>query len=476
MLPCSEFELFLGQATSTSVIPVYGCDSVRQVDEAEIMSTKSEDVIPAVSSADEETCRCTGVTSESETLLPAEKSAALHEQGTTAPGAVESGSGRFSRSKGLTLWVTKGMILVTIIFPVSVPYAMANATLLGGVMLILLASTVMMYMAVLVGRCWVILMETWPERYRHREVRAPYPAIAKEAGGRFWEVLMMLSISFTNLGTSVVLLLAAASTADVLLPGHFSIRVWTVICTIVLLPLVCFGTMRDSKWLGVFGGPVAFLAGLCMLLSVVLSRVFTENSTIGDLQRQWPGTGTPSNVSSSVPWTIGLATSGPGSTARVSPPHHDDGTRNTLTFSSFWVGVTTIVFTLSPMGTIPTIQHDMKKPDLYTRAVIPAYIVAVLFDLSVGVVGMDTFGQRSNPNILRNVQCRSSLAVRTMLKISSTLSCVNFLCVTMATVLPLTQHVEEAVKLPLNGECCPVLPLGCHHTPYSPFTVCCVRD
>ena len=274
-----------------------------------------------------------------------------------------------------------------------------------------------------------------------------YPAIAKEAGGRFWEIATLISVDFTNFGTAVVMLLAAASTADVLLPDHFSVRVWAVLGAIILLPLVCFGTMMDAWWLGTSGVPVTTSASLTMLLAVILSKVYPENTMSP------PGSQIVSNATTMIfqtnmtssPWTM---TSSPIESTVSTIPFQESGSN--ITFASFWIGLSTIVFAMSPMSVTPTVQHDMRKPEHYTRAVFPAFTNSILMCLSIGVVGVEAFGQHSHPNTLSSVRCRSSPTVQVVLKVSSVLNCIYSLSYALLSLLPLSQHLEEALNLPAS--------------------------
>ena len=413
-----------------------------------IMSpARAEDVTKASAITGQELCLDNDMpASEMDNLLQDDTSTASQNErdNKNADGKV---GGSFSRAKGLSAFSASGMIMLSIVLPISMPYALAQASLVGGVMLIILGAMVMLYMAMLVGRCWVIMMETWPDQYSHQKVRRVYPAIAKEAGGRFWEIATLISVAFTNFGAAVVMLLAAASMADVLLSGYFSVRILAVFGSIILLPLVCFGTMMDTWWLGTLGVPLTLSAGLTMLLAVILSKVYPEN-TISHPGSQIASHQTmmisQTNMTSS-PWTM---TSSPISSTGSAIPFQESG--STVTFPSFWIGLSTIVFALSPMSVMPTVQHDMHMPEHYTRAVLPAFTTSVLMCLSIGVVGVETFGQYSHPNTLSSVRCRSSPAVQVVGKISSVLNCIYSLGIVLLALIPLSQSLEEAVNLPAS--------------------------
>ncbi|XP_065182796.1 uncharacterized protein LOC135813681 isoform X2 [Sycon ciliatum] len=64
------------------------------------------------------------------------------------------------------------------------------------------------------------------------------------------------------------------------------------------------------------------------------------------------------------------------------------------------------------------------------------------------VVGVEAFGQHSHPNTLSSVRCRSSPTVQVVGKISSAFNCIYSLGIVLLSLLPLSQHLEEAVNLP----------------------------
>eukprot|EP00117_Sycon_ciliatum_P013585 scpid97155/ scgid14196/ len=76
-------------------------------------------------------------------------------QDNTNPGSLkecdsqsDGGNGEgFSRAKGLSAFTASGMIMVSIVLPISMPYALAQASLPAGVLAIVLGATVMLYMA-----------------------------------------------------------------------------------------------------------------------------------------------------------------------------------------------------------------------------------------------------------------------------------------------------------------------------------------
>eukprot|EP00117_Sycon_ciliatum_P012578 scpid98710/ scgid13595/ len=137
-----------------------------------IMSpARAEDVTKASAITGQELCLDNDMpASEMDNLLQDDTSSASQNErdNKNADGKV---GGSFSRAKGLSAFSASGMIMLSIVLPISMPYALAQASLVGGVMLIILGAMVMLYMAMLVGRCWVIMMETWPDRYSHQKVR-----------------------------------------------------------------------------------------------------------------------------------------------------------------------------------------------------------------------------------------------------------------------------------------------------------------
>lgn len=53
-----------------------------------------------------------------------------------------------------------------------------------GLVLICVCAMISAYTGVILGECWMIVKNRFPEKYDTHHIRYPYPAIGYEAGGK----------------------------------------------------------------------------------------------------------------------------------------------------------------------------------------------------------------------------------------------------------------------------------------------------
>eukprot|EP00117_Sycon_ciliatum_P044891 scpid82957/ scgid32323/ len=252
-----------------------------------------------------------------ESLLPStsvqEKSALLDP--------LASGNDR-DDAKGLGVLSTSFFILTGVLFTIPLPYALLQTGLISGVLLMSVLPLTMVYMAVLLGRCWIMMLRRWPERYSGERVRRPFPAIGRAAGGPFWDVAVRISVNLTNFGVTVVDLLVATSTIQILLPHHFSDRVWLLFCTAAMMPFVWLGTPMESWLVGWLGGLMGLAASVMLLVTVIVGGLApsvaptTAAAAVSVITSALPATVTTtttasSSIASSIAWNVTTAAAVP---------------------------------------------------------------------------------------------------------------------------------------------------------------------
>ena len=361
-----------------------------------------------------------------------ESSSAVHLQ--NAPGT--------SERKRLGVSSTTFFIVTGVMNTIPLPFALKQSGLISGVLLMLFVAASMVYMAVVLGRCWVIMAERWPEHYANKQIRRPYPTIAQAAGGRLWFYLVGISVNVTNIGTAVVDLLVTVATIQILAPGHFSDRIWLLLCTAASLPFVWLGRPMESWTVGWAGGITGIVGTLLLLAGVVVAGVLPA-----------PPTPSPTSVVTNASVVVG------GEALASTVLHAAEGvtTNVPVTFQSFWIGVSTLSFTFAGMSIFPSLQHDMQEPRQWWRSVIIAYVIITVLCLVTAVMGFEYFGQNTMDNIIGNVQCQGSHTAVVIAKVVSVIFIVQFLCNAIVSILPVVQDFEEFIndhvtKLPAGGK------------------------
>lgn len=336
-------------------------------------------------------------------------------------------------SNGLGVLSTAFFILTTSLMTIPLPFALTKTGFANGILLLILIPAVAAYTSILINRCWIILLERWPEKYRDQLVRTPYPAIGREAGGYFWEVLVWVCVSVANFANAVVALLLSSSALDTLLPGNQPRRLWLLPSTVIVMPMALLGTPKNS-W------PLSWLGGGAQLLTTVSSLVSISLLLVAH---------TPPLISASATSMLNatLATSTTPVVATATPGHHHWPHHHPTTITGFWVGASTILFTYSGMAVFPTLQHDMKKPRRWPLAISIAYIIAVVLSLAVAIPGFVVFGNWSRPNMLWTVDCFQSPAARTAGLVAAGFLVVSGVCDTALSLFPVEQDFEEIFQL-----------------------------
>ena len=351
---------------------------------------------------------------------------------TSDAGNVEQERAGGATPRGLGVVETSFFILTGVLFTIPLPYALKQTGFYSGIMLMIVLPFIMIYMAILLGRCWIMLLEMWPERYTGHRVRRPFPAIGREAGGRPWELIVWVSVNVANFGVTVVDLLVAAEGLELLVPHHISFRVWLLLCTAIMLPFVWLGSPMDSWMVGWGGGLLGLFASVSLLVSVIVAGV----TSVAPATTMAPIT-TDINVT--------MPTTSPMVPVTFSMPQTLD-----VTFSSFWLGTSTQIFTYAGMSIFPSLQHDMRKPRNWPYAVLLSYSFIAVFAMATATTGLQFFGPLTNPNVLLNIDCRSASSAHILAKLCSVLYIIVSLCNGVVGVLPITQDAEEILKLPAS--------------------------
>nr|XP_054774585.1 uncharacterized protein LOC129282747 [Lytechinus pictus] len=113
-----------------------------------------------------------------------------------------------------------------------------------GLPLIIIAAIMSAYTGVVLGRCWTIIKDRFPDKYAGH-TRYPYPAIGFEAYGKIGSYIVTFCVNATLFGVSTVFLLLAASNMELLVERGFSFCYWLPIIAACLIPLTWFGTPKD---------------------------------------------------------------------------------------------------------------------------------------------------------------------------------------------------------------------------------------
>ncbi|XP_045470467.1 amino acid transporter AVT1J-like [Harmonia axyridis] len=288
------------------------------------------------------------------------------------------------------------------VFPiVALPKAIIDCGYYG-IILIIVVSSVQIYTAILLGRCWLIAEEIDPSI--NTKSRYPYSALSEFTYGKTIGKLVTILVDVTVFGGGIPNLIVASQNMQLiglrLTNGDMNVSfcIWILVLGTVLCPILWLGSPKDMKY-------------LCLLsVSIVFSVFFLVNgSLLFNSERETKTTNVV--VVERSPWESLL-----------------------IAF-----GMITFQFDIHP--NILTIHVDMKNKRMISTAVIMSFLVS-LFMFGVTTINMYlAFGQSLKPSVLE------SLPVSMLLHIASILVAVQ-LCLTSAiSNSALYQHMEEYLNI-----------------------------
>ncbi|KAH7724128.1 Protein Y32F6A.4 [Aphelenchoides avenae] len=333
-------------------------------------------------------------------MVPPEGKAAF----TPASGAVFGDgvfqNGRFTKHRGMH-WFVAGLFVVGDMAGagiVALPTALVQTQFYPGLIVMAIMTICATSSAVLLGRCWSILLKWWPEYRTH--CRKPYAEIGLRAAGTTLRNIVSLCINVTQFGASVVLLLLASKNIRDFIDAQFEVYVSVclvvVVVAIALLPLTFLKSPEDFWWVVMAG--MASTAVAVVLLTIGAARDYGGCAP----QRAMPG----------------------------------------FHATNYFLAFGTVLFTYGGHSAFPTIQHDMRKPHEFTKSAILAFTVITIFYAPVAISGSFAYGNSLRHSMINSVQT-SWIQQATNLMITA-----HCLLTIILIANPLNQEMEELFDTP----------------------------
>ncbi|XP_071547546.1 LOW QUALITY PROTEIN: uncharacterized protein [Panulirus ornatus] len=317
-------------------------------------------------------------------------------EGSTPPESPLTCSGQHGRAEnGLGILLTSFFLVAQVagLGVLALPWAIAQTGWPG--VGVLAASCIMVAISAWhLGTCWVILEERWPEY--QRACRKPFPAMAyRTLGMPGWYLVNILQcVTLFGVSTVTILLSAelVASVLDTILPS-LTVCTWVIACGCVLVPLSWLGSPKEF-WVVSVMAMVATVAAVV----VVVVKILVE---VPAYQPEYPQP----------------------------------------TFSSFFLGFGTIMFSYGGAVTFPTIQNDMSDRSKFSLAIVIGFTALLLLYVPLATLGYLEFGDEVNVNVLLSVQGPAVTVVRVLMLVNNAFTYI-------IVVNPLSQNLEEALGLP----------------------------
>lgn len=311
------------------------------------------------------------------------------------------GNGNPKNTNGLG-WIVTGLFVVGDLAGgglVALPTSMIQSGFYSGIAMAVLMTLMFGYTAHVLGKCWVILERRWPE-YRTNHCRKPYPEIGGRAFGSRMKHFVSACIDISQFGTSVVYLLLSSKNIHDFLKAFFNTNISfcliIIIVALLLLPLTFLKSPQDF-W-----------------LAVVIAMFTTSLAVILIL--------------------IGMTIDYP----TCSEYHH----MPQFKLSNYFLALGTMLFAWGGHAAFPTIQHDMKKPNEFTKSTLLAFFTIFSMYMPVCVLGYLTYGDSLRESVINSVQTKW---IQQGVNLLITIHCVLALTIVFN---PINQEAEHFFNVP----------------------------
>lgn len=281
---------------------------------------------------------------------------------------------------------------------VAMPVAMLQSGSLAGLMIILVLCITFCYTAHILSENWLILRERWSDYDEH--CRKPYPEMAYRAMGSRARTLCSSSLNAMLFGVSVVYLLLSSHIINDVVSSvtgkNIGFCIMLLIVALMLWPITLLKSPQDFWW-----------AIVVAMLTTLLSVILIIAGTVVD----YPVCGT-----------------------------YSEGQEVTL--SSIILSLGTFMFGFGGHAVFPTIQHDMKRPRLFTQSAIVAFFIVALMYTPISIFGYITYGNSLEDSIINSIQ------TNWMQQAANIFIAIHCILTLTIVINPLNQEVEHFFKIP----------------------------
>uniref|UniRef100_F6VBN4 Amino acid transporter transmembrane domain-containing protein n=1 Tax=Ciona intestinalis TaxID=7719 RepID=F6VBN4_CIOIN len=297
--------------------------------------------------------------------------------------------------KGLGVFVASVFIVGTMCGSgiLALPKAMVDAGW-AGIGLLIICGLISAFTGSILGKCWTILRMRYPE-YEDQYIPDPYPTIGFRAAGRVGRFATRFCIIATLYGGATVYLLLIAGNISNLIEslGHVEIHAcyWILIITAVLIPFTWLGTPKDfwqaAIMAAVTTGIGGLLATIALIVIMILIVLYVQNVIIDT--------------------------------------------------KTYFLAFGTILFAFGGASVFPTIQVDMKQPDMFPKSVVIGIISVLATYLPICVAGLVVLGDNMTHDNILDELAKTWLLYSVIILITS-----HLLMAFLIVVNPINQDLE----------------------------------
>ncbi|KAI6213798.1 hypothetical protein M3Y94_00194100 [Aphelenchoides besseyi] len=309
-------------------------------------------------------------------------------------------NGHYIRTHGLN-WIITGLFVVGDLAGgglVALPTAMIQSGFIYGMFGIVLMAGVAGYTSYALGLSWMILLRRWPQYRNH--TRKPYPEIAFRACGPKLRTVVSVCIDITQFGVAVVYLLLSAKNIrdfiETFFHKSFSYCYVIIIVAVVLTPVLFLKSPQDF-WAAVV--LAMFTTTLAVTLIIVGASMDYE-----ECRKE-----------------------------KHMPDFH---------IANYFLALGTLIFSFGGHAAFPTIQHDMRRPDEFTKSTILAFAVTGIMYIPVCTITFMAYGDSMRDSVINSLQVDW---IQRAVNLLITIHCILTLTI---VINPVNQEAEEFFKVP----------------------------
>ncbi|CEF59362.1 Amino acid transporter, transmembrane family-containing protein [Strongyloides ratti] len=298
-------------------------------------------------------------------------------------------------------WITTSLFIVADLAGggvVAMPLAMVKSGLMAGLLIMIILFIVFTYTAHMLGQNWIRMCQNWPEYNEH--CRKPYPEMALKSMGERSRTFTSFVINGMLFGVSIVYLLLASKIINDIVFSFIGNNVGSCIMLLIvasiMLPVTFLKSPQDFWW-----------AIVVAMFTTLFAVIIIFSGTISDLKTCAP-------VANYPPFSI----------------------------KNLFLSLGTFMFSFGGHAVFPTIQHDMKKPNKFTRSSIVAFILVLTMYIPVTVLGYMVYGDSVQDSII------SSLQIPLLQNIANAFIAIHCILTLTIVINPLNQEVEHYLDIP----------------------------
>uniref|UniRef100_A0A8R1DLV1 Aa_trans domain-containing protein n=1 Tax=Caenorhabditis japonica TaxID=281687 RepID=A0A8R1DLV1_CAEJA len=281
---------------------------------------------------------------------------------------------------------------------IALSYALTSMGLIPGLILLLLCATFSCYTALELSWTWKIMQNRWPDYRDH--CRKPYGEMAYRTIGPKMRSFIAFMICITQIGFATVLVLLAAKNLSIILHFFFSVDINQCYLILIVGLAVWPATMLKSPMH--FWQAAIFSAGSSTLAVILV--------------------------------IVGMVHDAPVCASDV-PHEAPEVSKAFMAFGTF-------VFAYGGHATLPTIQHDMRKPAHFVHSILLAIAFCTALYMCIAVGGYFVYGDTVGEAII------PSLQVQWIQQTVNLMIAVHVITTIVIVMSPPIQQVEQILKVP----------------------------